>query len=146
MTFKTQRGEQINARVASSFINLDQPLLNLRELGNNNLETIKEKGRQRWNDVLGRIEVEDSDIDHLRTFYSCLYRSVLFPRSFYEIDANGNPVLVETFNFGKHKGKKVADVLRYDPGYYSWILSGEFTYNTKQVLTRIRLAEAQKNR
>ena len=62
------------------------------------------------------------------------------------VDANGNPVLVETFNFGKHKGKKVADVLRYDPGYYSWILSGEFTYNTKQVLTRIRLAEAQKNR
>ena len=50
----------------------------------------------------------------------------------------------EVFNFGKHKGEAVAEVLRYDPGYYSWILGGDFTYNTKQVLTRIRLREAQK--
>ena len=54
-------------------------------------------------------------------------------------DAEGKPVKVEVFNFGKHKGETVASVLRYDPGYYSWILSGDFTYNTKQVLTRIRL-------
>jgi len=51
----------------------------------------------------------------------------------------------EVFNFGKHKGIPVAEVLRFDPGYYSWILAGDFTYNTKQVLTRIRLREAQKN-
>ena len=50
----------------------------------------------------------------------------------------------EVFNFGKHKGVPVADVLRFDPGYYSWILGGDFTYNTKQVLTRIRLREANK--
>ena len=50
----------------------------------------------------------------------------------------------EVFNFGKHKGVPVADVLRFDPGYYSWILGGDFTYNTKQVLTRIRLREAQR--
>ncbi len=59
---------------------------------------------------------------------------------------DGKPQLVEYFNFGKHKGKTVADVLRFDPGYYAWILGGDFTYNTKQVLTRIRLREAQKNR
>jgi DNA polymerase-3 subunit epsilon len=51
--------------------------------------------------------------------------------------------MTEYFNFGKHKGKTVADVLRFDPGYYGWMLSGDFTYNTKQVLTRIRLREAQ---
>ena len=50
----------------------------------------------------------------------------------------------EVFNFGKHKGLPVSDVFHIDPGYYSWILSGDFTYNTKQVLTRIRLREAQK--
>ena len=50
----------------------------------------------------------------------------------------------EVFNFGKHKGIPVAEVFRFDPGYYSWILNGDFTYNTKQVLTRIRLREAQK--
>ncbi|MCR5818183.1 MAG: 3'-5' exonuclease [Prevotella sp.] len=60
------------------------------------------------------------------------------------LDEAGKPVMVEYFNFGKHKGKTVADVLRYDPGYYGWMLSGDFTYNTKQVLTRIRLREAQK--
>ena len=60
------------------------------------------------------------------------------------VDAEGNSVRTEYFNFGKHKGKTVAEVLRFDPGYYAWILAGDFTYNTKQVLTRIRLREAQK--
>jgi len=59
------------------------------------------------------------------------------------LDSDGNPRLTEVFNFGKHKGLPVADVLRMDPGYYSWILAGDFTYNTKQVLTRIRLREAK---
>ena len=61
------------------------------------------------------------------------------------LDENGNPRLTEVFNFGKHKGLPVADVLRSDPGYYSWILGGDFTYNTKQVLTRIRLRGAKIN-
>jgi DNA polymerase-3 subunit epsilon len=61
------------------------------------------------------------------------------------VDAEGQPVMTEYFNFGKHKGRTVAEVLRFDPGYYAWILGGDFTYNTKQVLTRIRLREAQKN-
>ena len=58
--------------------------------------------------------------------------------------AEVNGKRTEVFNFGKHKGLPVADVLRMDPGYYSWILAGDFTYNTKQVLTRIRLREATK--
>ena len=66
-------------------------------------------------------------------------------------DANGNPVLnekgepelIEVFNFGKYKGMPVIEALKRDPGYYGWILQGDFTYNTKQVLTRIRLAEAK---
>ena len=58
-------------------------------------------------------------------------------------DKNGQPVMTEIFNFGKHKGETVANVLKYDPGYYSWIISGDFTYNTKQVLTRIRLRESK---
>ena len=59
------------------------------------------------------------------------------------LDAKGNPVKVEVFNFGKHKGEEVASVLRYDTGYVSWILGGDFTNNTKQVLTRIRLRESK---
>jgi len=61
------------------------------------------------------------------------------------LDKEGKPMITEVFNFGKYKGQAVAQVLRFDPGYYSWILAGDFTYNTKQVLTRIRLRESQMN-
>ena len=56
-------------------------------------------------------------------------------------DKDGRPRKYEVFNFGKYKGWGVADVLHRDPGYYSWMLSSDFTYDTKQVLTRIRLCE-----
>ncbi len=57
------------------------------------------------------------------------------------VDKDGNPVMTELFNFGKYKGVPVAQVLFTDPGYYSWIMQGDFTNNTKQVLTRIYLRE-----
>lgn len=59
-------------------------------------------------------------------------------------DSDGNPLMQEVFNFGKYKGWSVAEVLNRDPGYFSWMLSSDFTYNTKQVLTRIRLREFNK--
>ena len=57
------------------------------------------------------------------------------------LDAAGRPRRHEVFNFGKYRGWDVVEVLHRDPGYYSWMLAGDFTYNTKQVLTRIRLRE-----
>ena len=113
LTFKTRRGERVNARVASSFISIKQASLNLRELGKDDLETVKEKGRQRWNDILGRIAVEDDNIDHLRTFYSCLYRSVLFPRSFYELDADGKPI-----HYSPYNGKVLPGRMFTDTGFW----------------------------
>ena len=59
------------------------------------------------------------------------------------LDEKGEPKMIAVFNFGKYKGMPVIDALKRDPGYYGWILQGDFTYNTKQVLTRIRLAEAK---
>lgn len=61
------------------------------------------------------------------------------------LDADGKPRRQEVFNFGKYKGWAVTDVLHRDSGYYSWMLSSDFTLNTKQVLTRIRLREAKLN-
>lgn len=61
-----------------------------------------------------------------------------------ETGKDGNKVRHEVFNFGKYKGQPVSDVLKRDPGYFSWILNGDFTYNTKQVLTRIRLRDLGK--
>lgn len=55
------------------------------------------------------------------------------------LDKDGKERRFEAFNFGKYKGRAVDEVLRVDPGYYSWMMSGDFTFNTKQVLTRIRL-------
>ena len=104
--FNTKKGQQITVRVASSFISEEQAWQNLKELGNRSFDQVCADGRKCWNEVLGRIEVEDKNIDHLRTFYSCLYRSVLFPRSFYEMDAQGKPV-----HYSPHTGKVC-------PGYY----------------------------
>ena len=56
-------------------------------------------------------------------------------------DKDGKPQMQEIFNFGKYKDMPVAEVLKKDPGYYSWMLAAEFPNNTKQVLTRIRLRE-----
>ena len=115
ITFKTsQRGEKIQARVASSFISSAQTMQNLRELGLADMDQLKQQGRQRWNEVLGKIEVEDENIDHLRTFYSCLYRSVLFPRAFYEKDAAGEIVHYSPYNGTVQKGYMFTDTGFWD--------------------------------
>lgn len=111
--FSTKKGEVVHARVASSFIGFEQAELNLKELGNDSFDQIKEKGRKEWNKVLGKIEIEDGNIDNLRTFYSCLYRSVLFPRSFYEIDAKGKVV-----HYSPYNGQVVPGYMFTDSGFW----------------------------
>ena len=111
--FKTKRGEQVNVKVASSFISEEQAVLNLKELRGGDFEEVKARGRKAWNDVLGKIEVEDEDVDHLRTFYSCFYRSVLFPRSFYEYDAEGKVMHYSPFN-----GKVLPGYMFTDTGFW----------------------------
>ena len=113
VTFSCKRGEQVHARVASSFISEAQAIQNLKELGNSSFETLLQKGRQRWNDVLGRISVEDTNIDNMRTFYSCLYRSTLFPRKFYEISANG-----DTLHYSPYNGKVLPGTMFTDTGFW----------------------------
>ena len=115
ITFKTsQRSEKILARVASSFVSSAQAMQNLKELGQADMDQLKQQGRQCWNEVLGKIEVEDENIDHLRTFYSCLYRSVLFPRAFYEKDAAGEIVHYSPYNGTVQKGYMFTDTGFWD--------------------------------
>lgn len=93
VAFKTyHKGDQVNAKVASSFISYEQAELNLKEIGNDDFEVVKKKGRDVWNKTLGRILVEGGTIDQVRTFYSALYRMVFFPNKLYEKDAAGNIV------------------------------------------------------
>ena len=97
--FKTRKGEQVNLKVASSFISADQALLNLnREIGKQNFDQTKDSGRKIWNETLGKIKVEGGSIDQLRTFYSCLYRTVFFPNKLYEIDAENKIVHWSPYN------------------------------------------------
>ena len=111
--FATKKGETVHARVASSFISEEQAMQNLKELGNDTFDTLVEKGKDAWNDVLGRVEVEGGDLDQYRTFYSCLYRSLLFPRKLYEVDASGAIVHYSPFN-----GKVLSGYMYTDTGFW----------------------------
>ncbi len=62
--FRTRRGEQVTARVASSFISPEQALRNLQEVGERGFDEVCAAAKQRWNDVLGRIEIREGDLDH----------------------------------------------------------------------------------
>ena len=111
--FATKKGETVHARVASSFISEEQALQNLKELGDDTFDTLVEKGKDAWSDVLGRVEVEGGNLAQYRTFYSCLYRSLLFPRKLYEVDASGAIVHYSPFN-----GKVLPGYMYTDTGFW----------------------------
>ena len=111
--FKTKKGEKVHARVASSFISPEQAELNLKELGNDNFDTIVEKGKNRWNEVLGKTDVQGGNLDQYRMFYSCLYRSLLFPRMFWEVNAEGQPV-----HYSPYNGEVLPGYMYTDTGFW----------------------------
>ena len=97
--FKTQKGEKVNIKVASSFISAEQAELNLKnELGQATFDETVKQSKNEWNKVLGRITIEDDNQEKVKTFYSCLYRTVCFPQKQYEIDKNGNIVHYSPYN------------------------------------------------
>ncbi|SMO89353.1 alpha-1,2-mannosidase, putative [Saccharicrinis carchari] len=111
--FKTRKGEKIHARVASSFISHEQALLNLKELGNKDFNTLNAEGRDIWNTELSRIRVEGGSEEQTRTFYSTLYRTLLFPRKFYEFDANNKMV-----HYSPYNGKVLPGYMFTDNGFW----------------------------
>ena len=111
--FKTAKGEIVHAKVASSFISFEQASLNLKELGADNFDTLVQKGKDIWNKELSKIEVEGGTLDQYRTFYSCMYRSLLFPRKFYEIDASGKIV-----HYSPYNGEVLPGYMFTDTGFW----------------------------
>ena len=77
--FQTHKGEQVHARIASSFISFEQAALNMKELGKDNIEQLAKKGKEAWNQVLGKIEVEGGNLDQYRTFYSLFISFIALP-------------------------------------------------------------------
>ena len=111
--FSTRKGELVHARVASSFISEEQAIRNLDELGGADFDELADAGRKSWNDVLGRVAVEGGNLDELRTFYSCLYRSLLFPRKLYEKDGQGNIV-----HYSPYNGEVLPGYMYTDTGFW----------------------------
>jgi predicted alpha-1,2-mannosidase len=112
--FKTGRGEKINVKIASSFISQEQALINLtRETEGKDFETVKAEGKAVWNRELSRISVEGGTPDQQRTFYSCLYRMILFPRSFYEINDKN-----EIVHYSPYNGEILPGYMFTDNGFW----------------------------
>ncbi len=112
--FKTKRGDKINVRVASSFISHEQALLNLnRETGGKDFDSVKTEAKESWNKQLRRIEVEGGTEDQQRTFYSCLYRMILFPRSFYEYNEKN-----EVVHYSPYNGQVLPGYMYTDNGFW----------------------------
>ena len=114
LSFKTEDNEKVTAKVASSFINLEQAELNLkREIGNDTFEQTKNKAATLWNNELGRIEIEGGSVEQFRTFYTALYRVLLFPRKFYELDVNDDIV-----HYSPYNGKVLPGYMFTDNGFW----------------------------
>lgn len=111
--FKTSKGEKVNAKVASSFISYEQAERNLNEIGRDNFDEIMSKGKNVWNTELSRIKVGGGTADQIGTFYSSLYRSLLFPRKFYEFDAEGKVV-----HYSPYNGKVLPGYMFTDTGFW----------------------------
>ncbi|MFH7011528.1 GH92 family glycosyl hydrolase [Flavobacterium sp. FlaQc-52] len=112
--FKTKKGEKVNVKVASSFISLAQAELNLKnELGTASFDETVAESKKEWNKILGKIAVEDNNEDQLRTFYSCLYRTVCFPQKQYEIDTEG-----KTVHYSPYNGKVVPGYMFAGTGFW----------------------------
>ncbi|WP_411032347.1 GH92 family glycosyl hydrolase [Spongiimicrobium sp. 3-5] len=112
--FKTKKGEEVHVKVASSFISPEQAQLNLdREIGKASFEEIFDKAKQTWETELEKILVEDNNIDNIRTFYSCLYRVLLFPRKMYEFN-NADEIV----HYSPYNGKVLPGYMFTDNGFW----------------------------
>ena len=112
--FKTEKGEIIHAKIASSFISPEQAELNLhREIAEKDFETVKNEGKNVWNRELSRIRVQGGTPEQTKTFYSALYRTLLFPRKFYEINAENKIV-----HYSPYNGKVLEGYLFTDNGFW----------------------------
>ena len=112
--FRTKRGDRISVTVASSFISHEQAMLNLtRETGGKDFEAIRQEGKDTWNRQLNRIHVEGGTLDQQRTFYSSLYRMILFPRQFFEINEKD-----EIVHYSPYNGEVLPGYMYTDNGFW----------------------------
>lgn len=113
LQFSGHPDRPLQVRIASSFISPEQAEINLKELGSQSFGQTKAQAAKRWNDLLGRIAVEDGTPDQRATFYTALYRTMLFPRKFYEYNAAG-----EMVHYSPYNGKVETGYMFTDNGFW----------------------------
>ncbi len=115
VTVSFKPGRRMEARIGTSFISYEQAAYNLQqEVGTNSLATVKQRTQDEWNRMLSRISIEGATAEQSRTFYSCLYRTLLFPRTFHEPVPNGTGV----HHYSAFNGKVEPGVMFADHGYW----------------------------
>jgi predicted alpha-1,2-mannosidase len=125
LKFDTSRDKIVGCKVASSFISPEQALQNLQhEVGDADFDTIRQRAETRWNEALGRASMEGGSDEQRRTFYSCLYRCILFPHKFYEVNEQGKSVY-----FSPYDGKLHDGVLYTDSGFWDTFRAAQPLYN-----------------
>lgn len=115
LKFDTAKGKSVSCKVASSYISHEQAKRNLdREIGDADFDTVRAKAKAKWNETMNRIKVEGGSHEQQRTFYSALYRSVIFPHRFFEYDASNKPVYFSPFDGKVHQGYLYTDTGLWD--------------------------------
>jgi len=110
----TNDQQTVHLKIASSFISEEQAEWNLKsEIGDKNFDTVCEEGKQTWNKWMSRIEVSGGTDDQLTTFYTALYRTLLFPRKFYEVDKSNKII-----HYSPYNGKVESGYLFTDNGFW----------------------------
>ncbi|WP_028593733.1 GH92 family glycosyl hydrolase [Paenibacillus assamensis] len=105
----------VEVRVSTSFISEEQAVINLeREIGDRSFDEVRALATEAWEKQLGVIEVESDDQDKLDTFYTCLYRTSLYPHTMHEYDAHGNQIHYSPYNGMIETGPMFADIGFWD--------------------------------
>jgi putative alpha-1,2-mannosidase len=118
--FASAKASPIQMRIGTSFISFDQASENLKtEIGGKPFEDLVHEAATVWEEALGRVRLEGATETELRTFYSCLYRTLLFPRMWHEKDAAGKIVHRSPYNGNVEPGFLFADHGYWDD-YHAW--------------------------
>ena len=113
IAFRMAQGDTLTVRMATSYVSVEQARLNLqREVGGKSFEELKTETSAKWNDLLGRIVITDTE-EKKCTFYSCLYRCFLFPRVFHEYGADRQPL-----HYSTRSGEIAPGVMYVDNGFW----------------------------
>ncbi|HZZ43920.1 MAG TPA: GH92 family glycosyl hydrolase [Tepidisphaeraceae bacterium] len=107
--FSVAEARQVNVKIGTSYISLEQAEMNLRREVGGSFDDVRATVADVWEKHLGRIEIAGADAEQRKTFYTCMYRAILFPHRFYELDADGKAIHYSAYDGKVHDGVAYTD-------------------------------------